>query len=235
MGLKLNNTEFDRHAESDRDLHQRNISISGEEPTYFASYKMRDFAALVNEMGLPLDGRYLDFGGGVGESIAPFRKHMPQARLVSADVSAESLAQSKELHGDGVEHVWMPNGMLPFGAAEFDGAFACCVFHHIPHEQHRQTLGQLLKVIKPGGLLMIYEHNPFNPLTVRSVRTCPFDENAVLLTAKQLQRTADAAGLQPYRRDYRGFFSAALARLRPLEEKLRWLPLGAQYFVALRA
>ena len=231
----MNNSEFDNHAVSYRELHERNISISGEEPAYFANYKMRDFAALVKEMGLPSDGRYLDFGGGIGASIAPFREHMPQARLVSADVSAESLALSKQIHGDVAEHVWMPDGMLPFGAAEFDGAFACCVFHHIPHEQHQQALEQLLKVIKPGGLLMIYEHNPYNPLTVRSVRTCPFDENAVLLTARQLQRTADAAGLQPYRRDYRVFFPAALARLRPLEERLRWLPLGAQYFLALRA
>lgn len=231
----MNNSEFDTHALSYRELHERNISISGEEPAYFANYKMRDFAALVNEMGLPSDGRYLDFGGGIGASIAPFREHLPQARLVSADVSAESLALSQQIHGDVVEHVWMPDGMLPFGAAEFDGAFACCVFHHIPHEQHLQALGQLLKVIKPGGLLMIYEHNPYNPLTVRSVRTCPFDENAVLLTARQLQRTADAAGLYPYRRDYRVFFPAALARLRPLEERLRWLPLGAQYCLALRA
>lgn len=217
----MNNSEFDSHAVSYRELHERNISISGEEPAYFANYKMRDFAALVKEMGLPSDGRYLDFGGGIGASIAPFCEHMPQARLVSADVSSESLALSKQIHGDVAEHVWMPDGILPFAAAEFDGAFACCVFHHIPHEQHQQALEQLLKVIKPGGLLMIYEHNPYNPLTVRSVRTCPFDENAVLLTARQLQRTADAAGLQPYRRDYRVFFPAALARLRPLEEKLR--------------
>jgi len=231
----LNNSEFDRHAERYRELHERNISISGEEPIYFANYKMRDFTSLVNEMGLPSNGRYLDFGGGIGASIGPFREHMPQAKLVSADISAESLAMSKRIYGDAVEHVWMPDGTLPFATAEFDGAFACCVFHHVPHEQHLNLLRELRRVIKPGGLLMIYEHNPYNPLTVRSVRTCPFDENAVLLNASQLQRTSVAAGLRTYKCDYRVFFPAALAKLRPLENWLRWFPLGAQYFVALKA
>lgn len=231
----MNNSEFDRHAENYRELHERNISISGEEPAYFANYKMHDFTALVNEIGLPMDGRYLDFGGGIGASIRPFCEHMPQARLVSADISAESLALSKQIHGDAVEHVWMPDATLPFATAEFDGAFACCVFHHVPHEQHLNLLSELRRVIKPDGLLMIYEHNPYNPLTVHSVRTCPFDENAVLVNASQLLRVSVAAGLRTYKRDYRVFFPAALARLRPLENRLRWFPLGAQYFVALRA
>lgn len=231
----MSNAEFDRHAKSYRELHKRNISASGEEPAYFADYKMRDFKALVGKAGLPPDGRYLDFGCGIGTSVTPFREHMPLARLVCADVSTESLALSKQMHGDTVDHAWMPDGKLPFGAAEFDGAFACCVFHHIPHEQHLQVLNELRRVLKPDGLLMVYEHNPFNPLTVHAVRTCPFDENAVLLTARQLQRTCDAAGLRRYRHDYRVFFPASLARLRPLEDWLRWLPLGAQYFVALRA
>lgn len=231
----MSNAEFDRHAASYQALHKRNISVSGEEPAYFADYKMRDFKALVSDAGLPLNGRYLDFGSGIGASVEPFHEHMPQARLVCADVSVESVAMSKQLHGNTVDHAWISEGKLPFDAAEFDGAFACCVFHHIPHEQHVQVLKELLRVLKPGGLLMVYEHNPFNPLTVHAVRTCPFDENAVLLTARNLQHTSDAAGLKRYRRDFRVFFPASLGWLRPLEDWLRWLPLGAQYFVALRA
>ncbi len=233
--LTMDKTEFDHHAANYSQLHETNISITGEEPAYFADYKMRDFKALVAELALPTAGRYLDFGSGVGTSVAPFCHHLPQARLVCADVSADSLALSRQSHGDAVERVWMPDGRLPFGNAEFDGAFACCVFHHIPQAQQPLALRELRRVLKPGGLLMVYEHNPFNPLTVRAVRTCPFDANAVLLPARQLLRLAHAAGLRRHRRDYRVFFPAALAGLRPLEHRLRWLPLGAQYFVALRA
>lgn len=231
----MSNAEFDHHAASYRQQHEHSLALSGEEPAYFAEYKMRDFRALVDELGLPVDGRYLDFGSGVGTSVVPFRKYLPQARLVCADVSAESLSLSAATHGDAAEYAWMPDATLPFGDAQFDGAFACCVFHHIPHDQHVRALRQIKRVLRPGGLLMIYEHNPFNPLTVRTVRNCPFDENAVLLTARQLQSIGNAAGLCLYRRDYRVFFPAAMASVRPLENCLRWLPLGAQYFVALRA
>ena len=226
--------EFDRHAATYRDLHKTHMALSGEEPAYFADYKMRDFSVLLGAAALPLDGRYLDYGCGVGASIAPFHQHLPKAQLVCADVSADSIELAKQAHGGGQDYAWMPDGKLPLADQSVDGAFACCVFHHIPHDQHAQTLQELRRVLKPGGLLMIYEHNPYNPLTVRTVRNCPFDENAVLMKARALQKTCDAAGLQRYRSDYRVFFPAALTWLRPLEDGLRWLPLGAQYFVATR-
>lgn len=232
---RVSNAEFDRHAADYRQQHRQNIALTGEEPSYFAEYKVRDFKALLAGAGLPTDGRFLDFGSGVGASVEPFQQHLPNASLVCADVSAESLALSKQSHGGSVEHVWMPEGRLPLGDNTFDGAFACCVFHHIPAEQHESALAEIRRVLKPGGLLMVYEHNPFNPLTVRAVRTCPFDENAVLLTARQLRSRALAAGLKFHKSDYRVFFPASLAGLRPLEDRLRWLPIGAQYFVALTA
>lgn len=227
--------EFDRHAANYRAHHQQNIAITGEDPSYFADYKMQDFKSLLTEAGLPANGRYLDFGSGIGSSVRPFLERLPGARLVCADVSADSLALSKQVHGDSVDHAWMPEGRLPFGDSEFDGAFACCVFHHIPHDQHVASLAEIRRVLKPGGLVMVYEHNPFNPLTVRAVRTCPLDENAVMLTARQLKLSGNEAGLKHQKHDYRVFFPAALSLLRPLEDWLRWLPLGAQYYVALRA
>ena len=231
----MRNAEFDRHAASYREQLEHAISITGEELAYFADYKMRDFKALAKEVNLPADGRYLDFGSGIGASVGPFFEHLPRARLVCADVSFDSLTVLQQTYGDRVELAWMPHGKLPFGDAAFDGALACCVFHHIPHDQQLHALGELKRVLKPGGLLMVYEHNPLNPLTVRAVRNCPLDENAVLLTARQVQRMGKRVGLRTHRRDFRVFFPAALAKLRPLEDLLRWLPLGAQYFVALRA
>lgn len=231
----MTEAEFDRHAADYRQQHRDNIAVSGEAPEYFSDYKMRDFASLIVDTQLPLDGRYLDFGSGIGTSAVPFKKYMSLAHLTCADVSSESLRISEETNGEAVEHVWMPESKLPSGLAPFDGAFACCVFHHIPPSQHLSVLKDLKHVLKTGGLLMVYEHNPFNPLTVRAVRTCPFDENAILLSAQQLARVAEEAGFREIRVDYRVFFPGSLAWLRPLENRLRWLPLGAQYFVAMRA
>ena len=81
---------------------------------------------------------------------------------------------------------------------------------------------------------MIFEHNPLNPLTIRAVNTCPFDENAVLIPARQLVHNMVVAGFGAPFRNYRIFFPGHLRAFRVLEPYLTWLPLGAQYYVAAR-
>lgn len=231
----MSKSEFDQFAACYEDLHRQNISITGEEPAYFAEYKMRDFAQLARAAGRPLDGQYLDFGSGIGASVAPFRRHLGQARLVCADVSSESLAQAEAVHGDAASYLLLEDGQLPLAERSVDGAFACCVFHHIEPAEHVRALQEVRRVLKPGGLLMVYEHNPFNPLTVHAVNTCPLDENAILIRARQMRERCEAAGFQGVDAQYRVFFPAALSALRPMENWLRWLPLGGQYYVSARA
>lgn len=231
----MRDAEFDRHAAHYREMHRRNIALSGETPEYFADYKMRDFAALVRGAGLPRDGRFLDFGSGIGASITPFRAYFPDARLTCADVSAESLALSRAAHGEAADYLLMSEDRLPTGDAAFDGGFACCVFHHIDTDKHHRVLTELRRVIKPRGLLMIYEHNPLNPLTVHLVNTCPLDENATLIRGRDMAEKCRQTGWREVRLDYRVFFPAFLKRLRFLEDYLRWLPLGAQYFICVLA
>jgi SAM-dependent methyltransferase len=227
----MSQAEFDRFAAQYREVHARNIALTGETPDYFAAYKMRDFAAELSLRSAPRDGRFLDFGSGVGASIQPFLHHWPTGRLLCADVSEESLAESARTHGDRVDYLRIDDGRLPLDTASIDGAFACCVFHHIPPAEHRAALAELRRVLKPGAPLMVYEHNPLNPLTVRAVNTCPLDENAILIRSRAMRRLVDAAGFQQSRADFRVFFPAPLRSLRPLESWLRWLPLGAQYAV----
>jgi SAM-dependent methyltransferase len=105
------------------------------------------------------------------------------------------------------------------------------VFHHIPSAEHGVWLAELRRVTRPGGLLVIYEHTPFNPLTVRAVRTCPFDVNARLIRAGRLRTRILGAGWHRCEIAYRLFFPRLLAAFRPLEPHLGWLPLGAQYRV----
>jgi ubiquinone/menaquinone biosynthesis C-methylase UbiE len=231
----MSEAEFDRHATHYRQLHAANIAVTGEEPEYFARYKMRDLARIVRAAGVPADGRYLDFGSGVGASVKPFRDLFPSAHLSCADVSAQSLAAAQQAHGKAAEYALIRSGRLPFESASVDAAFACCVFHHIPAEEHVPALAELRRVLKPAAPLMVYEHNPLNPLTVRAVNTCALDENAVLIHARTLASHCRAAGFANVSRAYRVFFPASLRWLRPLENGLARLPLGAQYFVVARA
>ena len=108
------------------------------------------------------------------------------------------------------------------------------MFHHIDHAEHVAKLREIRRVLADGGWLFVFEHNPWNPLTRRAVRDCPFDENAHLMTAGTLRQRALEAGFSSAKVRYRIFFPAPLARLRPLEKLLTWLPLGAQYSVTCR-
>jgi len=49
-----------------------------------------------------------------------------------------------------------------------------------------------------------------------------------------MRRRVRAAGFGAADVNYRIFFPHALRGLRPFESQLKWLPLGAQYYVAAR-
>jgi len=42
----------------------------------------------------------------------------------------------------------------------------------------------------------VFEHNPWNLLTVKAVKNCPFDEDAVLLRSSELTKLMVYAGFQ---------------------------------------
>lgn len=220
--------EFDLLADQYAELHKKNIAISGENPDYFSEYKIRDLAKYSSLERMSI-GRILDFGCGIGNSIPYFRKYYSNSELGFSDVSSKSIAVAKSRF-PGKEHFFhIIDGVLPIADSTQDIVFSACVFHHISHDLHVDCLKEIHRVTKDGGMLAIYEHNPFNPLTVHAVNTCPLDINAQLIKADALKKTVAEAGWRNIRIDYKLFFPGFLRFLRPLENKLEWLPLGAQY------
>jgi SAM-dependent methyltransferase len=123
---------------------------------------------------------------------------------------------------------------IPFEDEVFDVAFTVCVLHHVPPTQWESLVSEMARVLKPGGLLYIFEHNPYNPLTRRAVNHCPFDEDATLLTRGRSHALMRSAGLDVADTRYVLFFPWEGSGFRAIESGLRWLPLGAQYFVSGR-
>jgi SAM-dependent methyltransferase len=227
----MDETEFDKFADEYRTLHAENIRFSGEDPEYFAEYKVADIAALLEREHAAPVRRALDFGAGVGYSVPFFARHLATARLTCLDVSRKSLEVGAARYGGAAEFKHFDGRTIPYADGTFDVALASCVFHHIPEELHSPLLAEIRRVLTPSGRLFVFEHNPLNPLTRHAVNTCAFDEHAKLVLAPAMRRRVLEAGFPSANVRYRIFFPNALRRLRPLEAKLAWLPLGAQYYV----
>ncbi len=227
--------EFDRFADTYERDHRRNIRLSGEDPDYFAEYKAVDLATVLKESGRAAHydkPAILDFGGGIGNSIPHLLRHIPRAQIVCVDVSAKSLDVARRRFGAAADFVPFDGLSVPCTSGSMDVVFVACVFHHIDHARHSFVLKEMRRVLKEGGLLFIYEHNPLNPLTLRTVQRCPFDEHAVLIGASKMAARVAKAGFSSVQVRYRCFFPRVMAGLRFLEPAIAWLPLGAQYYVS---
>lgn len=229
----MNEAEFDKFADEYYASLVAGIAISGESPEYFSEYKIADIARECRLQAVSRDAsvNVLDFGAGIGNSVPYVRQHFANAQLTCLDLSQRSLEVAEKRFAGLARYVRFDGARIPFAADQFDIAYAMCVFHHIDHADHVALLQELNRVIKPGGSLFVFEHNPFNPLTVRVVNTCPFDENAHLIRGGEMKQRMLRAGFASARTRYRVFFPHFLRGLRPLEGALAWLPLGGQYYV----
>jgi ubiquinone/menaquinone biosynthesis C-methylase UbiE len=229
-GIALDISEFDRFADEYDQVHEQSIAVTGEKPEFFHEYKIKMLGRLAQERNLRPES-ILDFGSGIGNSTPFFRRYFPAAQLAGADVSQRSLDVAESRFPGMATGLRIEGQRIPAGDDTFRIAFSACVFHHIPHGEHVHWLRELRRVTRPGGMLAIFEHNPLNPLTVRVVNTCPFDENARLVRAKELLQSYLECGWKDPKVQYHLFFPHALSGLRVLEPYLSGIPFGGQYSV----
>jgi SAM-dependent methyltransferase len=227
----MQESEFDQFADEYRRIHAQSIWTSGENPEFFAEYKIADIDGMVKRGEMDEPHRILDFGAGIGGSIPYFQKYFAKANLICLDVSRKSLEVGRNRFSSEAEFVHYDGHRAGLPDDHFDLALVACVLHHIPHAEHVAVLAELRRMLRPGGSLVVFEHNPYNPLTVRAVRQCDFDKNAVLIRARKLGATMKAAGFCHISCRYRLFFPGFLRALRPLEKRMTGLPLGAQYCI----
>jgi len=173
------------------------------------------------------DLRYLDVGCGKGELLQLLQSDFKQ--VAGCDISSEMMRQISQ--ATGVEtRVQRDPLEIPYGDAEFDLVTAVCVYHHVPPASRAALTGEVRRVLRPGGIFCMIEHNPVNPVTRLIVSRTPVDADAVLLPASEAQGLAANAGLAVVERDYFLYFPRAIYRyLGRTEALLAKVPLGGQY------
>jgi SAM-dependent methyltransferase len=110
--------------------------------------------------------------------------------------------------------------------------FAVNVVHHVPPQNWQNFLNEMYRVLKPGGIAAVFEHNPVNPLTRVAVARCEFDRDAVLLSHPEVISLFQSSGFEITEEKYIVFFPFKPKIFRRAEKILSWFPLGAQHYTA---
>jgi SAM-dependent methyltransferase len=223
-------TQFDDYSTSYNDAVNASVSFSGLKVDFFTKVKAQYILALIaSHFGDISDVRALDIGCGVGN----FHPYLlgKVGSIAGVDVSAGCIQTAKDQNA-GVAYKVYDGHVLPYATASMDVAYTVCVMHHVPPAQWRDFAAEMRRVVRPGGLGLVFEHNPFNPLTRRAVSSCPFDADAVLLTARSVSNLLTGAGFQRADRRYILSVPPLNPALMRVDRSLSRLPFGGQFYVA---
>ena len=116
----------------------------------------------------------LDLGCGPGGFLAlmaPFCKQITGADIVPSFVEEAKETIKRRDIGNATAQLLQP-GALPFETASFDRVVMIDTIHHL--EKHDETMAEVARVLKPGGLFLIFEPNKLNPLLALM---CALDKN----------------------------------------------------------
>jgi SAM-dependent methyltransferase len=218
--------EFDAHANDYEAKVQASLPELLSEGDYFSRYKVEMVAA--SQKG-KTPQTILDFGCGIGLALKLFSEYFPGAKLFGYDVSPASI----ELARHRVPSAVLASDPQKLPEGYFDVVFIANVFHHVPPEARVGVMKVSRSLVKPGGRIYVFEHNPYNPITRRVFERCPFDQGAAMLSRPAMLELARSADLSVTAKRYTLFFPKQLRLFRCVEPFIDWLPLGGQYYVEL--
>jgi SAM-dependent methyltransferase len=119
----------------------------------------------------PRNGRILDYGCGTG--VLGQRLIERGFDVFGTEYSANMLNKALER---GVKGALLENGQIPFGDEQFDLVYSVAVFHHLETKENvRRAIHDMVRVTKPGGKIVIWDHNPLNPLWPALMKRWPQD------------------------------------------------------------
>jgi SAM-dependent methyltransferase len=217
---------FDEHSADYSQKIDQALTVVGLEHDFSFDAKVRHILEASSRLAANGAVRVLEIGCGIGMLTQRLRPLLTD--VWGIDPSISSLGQAAAPGG----RLIAADGLrTPFADETFELVIAVCVLHHVPVGQRAAFLGEAARITRPGGLVLLCEHNPWNPLTRLVVGRCEFDRDAVLLAQPEARRRLTAAGLSNIRSSYILFFPWRGAVWRWLEARLAWLPLGGQYVI----
>ncbi|HEY6496895.1 MAG TPA: class I SAM-dependent methyltransferase [Trebonia sp.] len=134
------------------------------------------YCAAVAEAGISHSGVVVDVGCGTGRALPPLREAVgPAGTVIALDVTPEMLEAARpaaQLAGGSM--VIADARALPFADASADAIFAAGLVNHLPDTA--AGLGELARVTRPGGLLVLFHPSGRAALAVRHGHALSPDE-----------------------------------------------------------
>lgn len=220
--------EFDSYASTYQAMIERSTKLFGQGHAFFVRNKVELLLDAFAAVGAPKGLKVLDVGCGIGlghDAIAH-----AVGELHGVDVSQGSLDLAMR-ESPSVSYKLCEGNRLPYGDSTFDCVYAICVLHHVPRCEWAEFIKEMVRVVRPGGGVVVIEHNPLNPATQWVVRTCELDRDAILLSPWRLRRLFLDAGLCVPQVRYSLVTPFAQNIFRMLDRALSRVPIGAQYIV----
>jgi ubiquinone/menaquinone biosynthesis C-methylase UbiE len=130
--------------------------------------RLRDAALSI--LGSTLDGRTLQIACVYGDLTARIRERLgADAELHIVDILPVQLDNlARKLPADPrVKLIHADSANLPMASASYDRALLFFLLHEMPEDVRRKTIAEALRMLKPGGQLVIVDyHQPgkLNPL-----------------------------------------------------------------------
>jgi ubiquinone/menaquinone biosynthesis C-methylase UbiE len=229
--------EFDEHAKGyDGGIDNSVKRMMGDADSFIA---VKARWLMRHEPGLRTGSlRLLDYGCGAGDLMRVLAGMGARAMFTGCDISAGMLAEAGRrwptAFGPEPELKPQEGARTPFADGQFDVAVISAVLHHVPLAERPAVYAELGRVLRPGGRLYVFEHNPRNPLVRYVIARTPIDANAILLDASEVRQGLRVAGRYDLATDYLMFMPPGMVFLNGVDRALAWLPLGAQYAVMAR-
>lgn len=222
---------FDHYAATYDVVLNNALAPTGEDKHYFARTRvhfLRDHLTRIDA----LPRRVMDFGCGVGSAATHLLDAFDLQSLAGVDVSSQSILAANQHFADHRVSFCEIRHYTP--DASFDLVYCSSVFHHIPLEQRSESIQFIADSLRPGGILSLWEHNPWNPGTRYAMYRCEFDQDAITLTPPTAKRLVHQAGLEIIRTDFLFIFPRFLKSLRWIEPRVSRWPVGGQYQILAR-
>ncbi len=163
-------------------------------PAHVVEHYLRKRTAFIAALSPP-GSRVLDVGCGTGALAV---------RLAGAGYDVTGIDPSDGMLGvlrrrdTSVEAVHGSGTQLPFETDSFDLVYCVAVMHHVADpDDVRATLIEMSRVSRPGGRVLIWDHNPRNPYWGRLMARVPQDTgDERLISEQELLDGLQAGGAQ---------------------------------------